>query len=107
MSGEFGFKFEIGQIVEHMGVARTDDTERLYVVQRVLIQCPGGVQREYHCRSIVRRGSLSMNLVHCNEVELRESVPFTPDDNPWLPRKPMVVVEEALKKAEQSSEPTT
>ena len=100
-AGEFGFKFAVGATLEHIAAAHrmvelTGQTDRyepkphlpvqFYVLERVLQQCPGGVQRHYMVRMVHPVGpGLSPvtgkpDIVQFNEIELREAAPFQPGD---------------------------
>lgn len=77
---DFGFKFKIGDLVEHVvGLpfnptsphARYEDRAKLFVCGRRLDECPGGVQRSYLVRNIDTRGHSSTGVINFNEVELR------------------------------------
>lgn len=70
---DYGFKFQIGQVVKLVAQPDTEAFTRLYrlqVVERLLHECPGGVQRSYHCRIV--SGMPSDHLVSFNEIELAE-----------------------------------
>lgn len=88
------FDFKIGDSVTHVGFAPHYETsqfpgyvgypQRYFVVQRVLEQCPGGVQKHYHCRAVMhdtgsRLGGqvITERIVVLNEVELRAFDPAT------------------------------
>lgn len=66
------FKFKIGDRVRH--IARTSEfmegkVEDIFIVQRMLEQCPGGIQLHYTCRALGDEG-MATNLIRFNEVEL-------------------------------------
>lgn len=81
---DFGFKFKIGQFVQHVGKlthakkgrdfgwAIGAAPVRFLVVERVLQECPGGIQRHYTCRAVFADGHIKDSLFQMNEVELIE-----------------------------------
>ncbi len=65
-----GFKFKIGQMVEH--VSKTHPSgEKLLVVGRLAEECYGGVQLHYQCRPCSDRGHFSDGIVRMSEIELK------------------------------------
>lgn len=84
---DFGFKFEIGEIVTTKAAVASytnlpdDEGKRyspqdLFIIERTLQQCPGGIQRHYHCRSgAMRTGynseyGCTKDIFIFNEIEL-------------------------------------
>jgi hypothetical protein len=84
LNRDFGFKFKIGQTVEHIGshpirnkdkkIIMFSRKQKLFIVGRLLDECPGGVQRHYDVRAILGDSSLATNLVRFNEIELKEFI---------------------------------
>lgn len=68
-------KFEIGETLRHISdkkpLFEKYFTQELLVIERSLQECPGGIQRNYLCRSIAKN-SPSTTLVQFNEIELIE-----------------------------------
>jgi hypothetical protein len=83
---DFGFKFKIGEIVEHVGTHNIREKtavifsrkSRLMIIGRVLDECPGGVQRHYDCRAIINGDSPATNIVRFNEIEVKKFVESEP-----------------------------
>lgn len=82
-----GFKFKIGQTVQHAAAVEWEIDEqkkdnfdwpsrnteqRWFIIERIAQECPGGVQRHYVCRGVSRNGSVTKELHKFNEVELSE-----------------------------------
>lgn len=63
-----GFLFSIGDVLQHKAEEDGPDKIKLFVVERLAHQCPGGVQRHYRCRVLGR--SLSLELISFNELEV-------------------------------------
>ena len=65
------FKFKIGETVVHVSNAKEKPVV-LFIVNRQIEQCPGGVQLHYICRHI-DEGFISIQYIKCNEIELKVS----------------------------------
>ena len=68
------YRFNLGDILVHKAAPESSGV-RLFVVARGSAECPGGTQREYHCRQVYDGGVLVEKLVLCNEVELMPAPP--------------------------------
>jgi hypothetical protein len=70
------FKFDIGAVLEHTSATNKGHRgpTRFVVIERVLIQCHGGIQRHYACRTVLEADfGQQANVMSCtfNEDELR------------------------------------
>jgi hypothetical protein len=85
---DYGFKFEIGSFVRHIGARPSapakrgfyykESEERMQIVERLLQQCPGGTQRHYKCRLFNASGGFADRENMLNEIELVASAAFEP-----------------------------
>lgn len=60
---QLGFRFEVGEVLAH----KLDKIGQLFVIERLLRECEGGVQREYLCRSSL---SVAVSATRFLESEL-------------------------------------
>ena len=74
MSDQFGFGFNIGDVV-CLKVSALQDNMRMQILERRYQECPGGVQRHYVARPVYRGGIIG-EYQQFNEVELVLSEPF-------------------------------
>lgn len=79
-----GFQFEVGDVV---AIADAPDVEESYeriqrwkIVERLLQECPGGIQRHYTCKGFSRFGMVHKDYVKFNEIELKASKGFEKPD---------------------------
>jgi len=75
---EVEFKFEIGQVVYHKTAAHdiVSRPNAFMVVERMMIECPGGVQKSY---------KLSGKAEAVNEIALAAELPeFTPESEEYI-----------------------
>lgn len=88
---DFGFKFKIGELVQIQILPivikmKKDDrlswlsakTEigKFRIVERILQECPGGIQRIYVVRSISETGHIGADYIKLNEIEIK---PYEPE----------------------------
>lgn len=73
------FKFKIGDVLQMAHTPYRARSSRLHVVERLLQQCPGGVQLHYRCRAFVGDGNCGRELTQLVETELQLSEPFGDD----------------------------
>jgi len=98
-----GFKFEIGDTCVHTAVGTRHAKALLFIVERTLQQCPGGIQRHYGCRTVSVR-EITYGLTNFNEIELEAA---TVDDivipASWL--ESVAAMKRAAAKADEPDEP--
>jgi hypothetical protein len=83
---DLGFKFQIGQVVRHVGCEPATDKlwtltkqVRMLVVARLYEENTAGSERIYFCRGVWNTGAVSEDLLKLLEVELVASEPFPAD----------------------------
>ncbi len=89
MQNDNGFKFSLGATVRHVTAGEPmsekesqktwgnpDREQRWFVLERLLQECPGGIQRHYVCRGVTRNGGITSGSYKFLEQELQESEPF-------------------------------
>lgn len=79
MADDYGFKFNIGDVVKVRGTVAPDgerESIRYLVVERLVNECYGGKQANYKCRPIMANGRAISEYNHFVEVELEASEPF-------------------------------
>ena len=85
------FKFAIGDVVRLAISARQKNTSKYVnkpheevrgtIVERIMTECSGGIQRSYAIRFVQSNGNFLDKLYHFNEIELVASEPFEGGDN--------------------------
>lgn len=78
LKDDYGFKFKIGENVTTVFYKETEKKEFFgrrnvtgFIVERMLQECPGGIQRHYLCRlSSSDGGDCGKDYVRFNEIEL-------------------------------------
>lgn len=86
---DFGFRFALGDLVEHVGAAPCnaeslvinwghDQRVKLVIIDRILEQCHGGVQRHYTVRAVTAHGNFGQPF-RCSEPELRPTTTHAED----------------------------
>lgn len=94
------FKFKIGDVVRHRisGMAEdppegertryfsssTDRKTRFIILERILQECHGGIQRNYNCRAVGSEGQMADKCINASELELVACTPF--EYPPLLPK---------------------
>ena len=83
---DLGFLYPVGSILTHRALLQepaASSPVRLFVVERLFQNCPGGVQRHYRCRAVSAVLSPDRqlgNVVQLHEEELAPlSVPSLPE----------------------------
>lgn len=74
------FKFKVGGTVKHVASnirSEKGGTAVFFIVERLLQQCPGGIQIHYDGRHIFEDGGVSIRVIRVNEIELEE---YNPED---------------------------
>ncbi len=76
------FKFKVGQIVQSVFTPDSqEEKEKIpwarsfqsyQIIERLLQECSGGVQKHYLCRGGAADGSLTKDYIRLNELELKE-----------------------------------
>jgi len=72
----YGFKFRIGDVLEF--VHKLNDNCKMLVLERLLQECSGGIQRSYLVRCISER-MIDREAIRVNEIELQRIVPAVED----------------------------
>lgn len=78
---------------------------KLFVVFRLLDECPGGVQRYYGCRIVHDDVSLSENVIRLNEIELAPWQPDTSSDDSHPLVKASQIIKEATERLDRGTSP--
>lgn len=89
---DYGFKFKIGQFVQHVGAVPIAQSKRsiwpewsqhrLLILERIRHEYAGGTETVYVCRLVKYDGHFHGELFKLNEIELTEAEEPSRTDKP-------------------------
>jgi len=65
------FKFKVNEVVKSSVMRLGEKMPYFQIVERLIQECPGGIQYHYKCRHLFDDGGISTNYIQLNEIEVQ------------------------------------